>query len=63
MSISHILIHNISKNNEESFPEEEIPRNLMIQYLEELPGKKQKVIADLGCGFAEINSHFKDNNI
>ena len=54
--------HNISKKNEESFPEEEIPRNLMIQYLEKLPGKKKKVIADLGCGFAEINEHFKDNN-
>ena len=47
--------------NEASFPQEEIPRNKMIQYLEHLPGKKQKVIADLGCGFAEINEHFKDN--
>ena len=33
----------------------------MIKYLEHLPGKKQKVVADLGCGFAEINQHFKDN--
>ena len=57
-----INYHNISKKNEESFPEEEIPRNLMIKYLEKLPGKKQKVVADLGCGFAEINEHFKDNN-
>ena len=53
--------HTISKVNEESFLEEEIPRNKMIKYLEELPGKKQKVVADLGCGFAEINQHFKDN--
>ena len=53
--------HKISKENEKSFPTEEIPRNKMIQYLEHLPGKKQKIIADLGCGFAEINEHFKAN--
>ena len=54
--------HKISKENEESFPEEEIPRNKIIKYLENLPGKKKKVVADLGCGFAEINQHFKDNS-
>ena len=54
--------HKISKENEESFPEEEIPRNKMIKYLENLPGKKKKIIADLGCGFAEINQHFQDNS-
>ena len=53
--------HKISKDNEESFPDDEIPRNKMIEHLEGLPGKKKKVIADLGCGFAEINQHFKDN--
>ena len=51
--------HKISKDNEESFPDDEIPRNKMIKHLEGLPGKKKKVIADLGCGFAEINQHFK----
>ena len=54
--------HEISKANDESLPEEEIPRNKMIKYLEELPGKKKKIVADLGCGFAEINQHFKDNS-
>jgi len=54
--------HKISKENEESFIEEELPRNKMIKYLENLPGKKHKVVADLGCGFAEINQHFKDNS-
>ncbi len=54
--------HQISKQNEESFPEEEIPRNKMIKYLDNLPGKKHKVIADLGCGFAEINHYFTDNS-
>jgi hypothetical protein len=56
-----INYHNISKGNEESFPEDEIPRNKMINYLENMRGKKQKVVADLGCGFAEVNQHFKDN--
>lgn len=54
--------HKIAKDNEESFPDEEIPRNKMIKYLEKLPGKKKKIVADLGCGFAEINHHFKDNS-
>ena len=54
--------HKISKENEKSFPEEEIPRNKMIKYLENLPGKKKKIVADLGCGFAEINQHFRDNS-
>ena len=53
--------HKISKDNEESFPEHEIPRNKMIKYLENLPGNKQKIVVDLGCGFAEINHHFKDS--
>ena len=53
--------HKLSKDNEESFPDDEIPRNRMIEHLEGLPGKKKKIIADLGCGFAEINQHFKDN--
>ena len=51
--------HKISKENEESFPEDEIPRNKMIRYLENLPGKKKKVIADLGCGYAEFHQKVK----
>ena len=34
----------------------------MIKYLENLPGKKKKIVADLGCGFAEINQYFQDNS-
>ena len=56
------IYHNISKENEKTFPKEEIPRNLMIKYINELPGKKQKIVADLGCGFAEINEYFENNN-
>ena len=53
--------HKISKVNEESFPEEEIPRNKMSKYLETLSGTKSKIIADLGCGYAEICKKFKNN--
>ena len=51
--------HKISKENEESFPEEEIPRNRIINKLENLPGKKKKDVVDLGCGYGEISQHFK----
>ena len=34
----------------------------MVKYLEDLPGKKKKIVADLGCGFAEINQHFQNNS-
>ena len=53
--------HKISKENEKSFPEEEIPRNRIINKLENLPGKKKKDVVDLGCGYAEISQNFKDN--
>jgi len=33
----------------------------MIEHLENIPGKRKKVVVDLGCGHAEINQHFKDN--
>ena len=54
--------HKISKENEESFPEEDIPRNRIINRLENLPGKKKKDVVDLGCGYGEISQHFKNNN-
>jgi len=54
--------HKISQENERSFPTEDIPRNKMIHYLNTLPGKKRKVVADLGCGKAEINQYFKEND-
>jgi len=57
-----IKYHKISQENERSFPTEDIPRNKMIHYLNTLPGKKRKVVADLGCGKAEINQYFKEND-
>ena len=50
-----MTIIKFQKIMKKTFPQEEIPRNKMIHYLENLCGKKQKVIADLGCGYAEIN--------
>lgn len=42
--------HQISKVNEASFPPDEIPRNLVIKHLENLPGNRKKTVVDLGCG-------------
>ena len=54
------VYHKISKENETSFPEEEIPRNRIIQKLEKLAGKKKKDVVDLGCGYGEISQYFKN---
>ena len=54
--------HSISKSNEETFPTDSIPRNVIINYLENnIPSENPKVVADLGCGYAEISQHFKDS--
>ena len=54
--------HEISKENEYSFPEEAIPRNMIIKELENLQGKRRKEIVDLGCGYGEISEYFKNND-
>ena len=54
--------HKISESNEESFPDEEVPYKKIIEYLEKIPGKKNKDVADLGCGKARVSEHFSDNN-
>ena len=54
--------HKISEENEESFPDEEIPYKKIIDYLEKIPGKKEKVIIDLGCGKARVSEHFQDSD-
>ena len=46
--------HKISKCKEASFQTEEIPRNKMIQYLERLPGKKPKIIADMASELVTV---------
>jgi len=56
-----LLYHKISEENEETFPDEEIPYKKVIDYLENIPGKKKKDVADLGCGKARICEHFSDS--
>jgi ribosomal RNA-processing protein 8 len=53
--------HKISEENEESFPDEEIPYKKIIEYLENIPGKKTKDVADLGCGKARVCEHFSES--
>lgn len=53
--------HKISEENEETFPDEEIPYKKIIEYLENIPGKKAKDIADLGCGKARVCEHFSES--
>ena len=53
--------HEISEENEKSFPEEEIPRNQIIQKLDKMKTKRPYSIFDLGCGKAHIYEHFKDD--
>jgi len=53
--------HKLAEANEESFPEDEIPYKKIIAQLETIPGKRKKVVVDMGCGKARIHQAFKDN--
>ena len=53
--------HSIAEENEKSFPEEEIPRNRIIQKLNEIKIKRTKKVVDMGCGKAQISNYFKDD--
>ena len=52
--------HAISEENEKSFPEQEIPRNRVIQELEKIKSKRTKIVVDMGCGKAHIARYFQD---
>ncbi len=54
--------HEISGQNEESFPEDEIPRNRIIAELNKIQTKRIKHVVDMGCGKAEISQHFKTDS-
>jgi ribosomal RNA-processing protein 8 len=54
--------HTISEKNEESFPEEEIPRNRIIQELNKIKVNRKKIVVDLGCGKAHISKKFKNDS-
>jgi ribosomal RNA-processing protein 8 len=57
-----INYHKISEENEETFPDEEIPYKKIIEYLDKIPGKKKKDVADLGCGKARVCEYFSDSD-
>jgi superfamily II DNA or RNA helicase len=51
--------HEISEENEKSFPKDEIPRNKIIYELDKIKTKRTKIVVDMGCGKAQIAQHFK----
>jgi len=53
--------HTISEENEKSFPEEGIPRNRIIQELNEIKTKRTRTVVDMGCGKAQIACHFAND--
>jgi ubiquinone/menaquinone biosynthesis C-methylase UbiE len=53
--------HAISEENEKSFPEEGIPRNRIIQELNEIKTKRTRNVVDMGCGKAQIACHFAND--
>jgi ribosomal RNA-processing protein 8 len=50
--------HEIAEENEKSFPEDEIPRNRVIQELNKIKTKRTKRVVDMGCGKAQIAQYF-----
>ena len=53
--------HAISEENEKSFPEESIPRNCIIQDLDKIKTKRNKLVVDMGCGKAQIADYFAND--
>ena len=50
--------HAISEENEKSFPEDDIPRNRIIQELAKIQTRRTKKVVDMGCGKAQISQHY-----
>jgi ribosomal RNA-processing protein 8 len=53
--------HQIAEENEKSFPEEEIPRNIIIKELDKIKTKRTKLVVDMGCGKAQISECFSED--
>jgi ribosomal RNA-processing protein 8 len=53
--------HEISEENEKSFPEDEIPRNRIIQELNKIKTKRTKIVVDMGCGKGQISQYYKED--
>jgi len=56
-----INYHKIAEENEKTFPENEIPRNKIIEELEKIKTKRTKKVIDMGCGKAYISKHFEND--
>jgi ribosomal RNA-processing protein 8 len=54
--------HQIAEENEKSFPEDDIPRNRVIQELNKIKTKRTKQVVDMGCGKALIAEYFQNDN-
>jgi len=54
--------HQISEENEKSFPDDDIPRNRVIQELNKIKTKRTKQVVDMGCGKAQIAEYFQTDN-
>jgi SAM-dependent methyltransferase len=54
--------HELVQQNEQTYQEDKIPVNQVIQYLETKKNKRIKKVADLGCGLARIYKHFQNKN-
>jgi hypothetical protein len=54
--------HEISEANEESFPEDETPRNRIIKELNKIKTRRTKLVVDMGCGKGQISQHFGNDN-
>jgi ribosomal RNA-processing protein 8 len=53
--------HEISEENEKTFPEDEIPRNRIITELNKINTKRTKSVIDMGCGKAQIADYFQND--
>ena len=51
--------HEISRANELTFPEDEIPRNRIAAELNKIKSRRAKLVVDLGCGEGMLASQFK----
>jgi len=56
-----VSYHKIAEENEKTFPENEIPRNKIIEELEKIKTKRTKKVIDMGCGKAYISKHFEND--
>jgi superfamily II DNA or RNA helicase len=54
--------HEISEENEKSFPEDDIPRNRVITELLKIKTKRTKIVVDMGCGKGQISKYFSNDS-